>query len=79
MYPTIITDRQREAAASEVRAYRSDHTIEPMFPRDTIEFENWCLTCGIKVYPIKNGWRHDHAEIGAQINVAGTTLAGWPR
>ena len=43
--------------------FRSDHVIDPEYPRTTREPKNWCRTCGVLIYPIRNGWRHDPHDI----------------
>jgi hypothetical protein len=52
-----------QEASSIVAAFRAPHPIEPEYPRGTRETHNWCRTCGVDVYPVKNGWRHDTAVV----------------
>lgn len=60
---------EQEATAT-VAAYRASHTIDPEYPRNTREPRNWCRTCGIDIYPVRGGFRHDRAIIGSLVTSA---------
>jgi hypothetical protein len=70
------TETDQAAAAATVAAYRSRHAIDPEYPRDTRQPENWCRVCGIRIRPIKGGWRHDLGEIE---RLAGIAPVGFAR
>lgn len=62
--PHPITDPAEQERVQRLRLYQSKHAIDPEYPRGTREPVNWCRFCGVRVYPIKNGWRHDMDEVG---------------
>ena len=59
----MLARMTEQEATRTVVAYRSSHTIDAEYPRGSREPRNWCRTCGVGVYAIKNGWRHDPADI----------------
>jgi hypothetical protein len=66
-----------QEATRTVAAYRSSHVIDPEYPRGTREHRNWCRTCGIDVYTVRNGWRHDPAR--TEVIVATSAIPEPPR
>jgi len=62
---------EQEATAT-VAAYRAPHTIDPEYPRNTRETRNWDRNCGIDIYPIKGGFRHDPATIAVLVASSAT-------
>jgi len=61
-----------EEAGKMLAAFRSQHPIDPEYPRNTRE-QNFCRTCGLSIYPVKNGFRHDMAEVAILVAQAPTT------
>lgn len=62
-----------EEAARMLAAYRSDHVIDPEYPRGT-RFENYCRVDGIRISETgrgqHQGWRHDLGEVAKLVAIA---------
>lgn len=56
-------------ARTQLDLYRSKHAIDPEYPRGT-RFENYCRHCGIRLYEIKGGFRHDEGEVYRLVHAA---------
>lgn len=57
MTPRPLTTPTEVERATRLGLFQSRHAIDPEYPAHS-RFENFCRVCGVRVLPIKNGWRH---------------------
>ena len=58
--------RTAQEAGQMLAAFRAPHPIDAEYPHGSQE-PNYCRTCGVSVYPVKFGFRHDPAEVAILI------------
>lgn len=65
MSTATLTEPNRVEAQRMLAQYRSEHRIDPEYPRDTRQPANWCRVDGVRIHPVKGGFRHDLSEVRA--------------
>lgn len=63
-FRTAATEVPADEARQMLARFREDHRIDPEYPRDT-HLVNWCRHDGVRIHPVRGGFRHDLAEVRA--------------
>lgn len=60
----MTTSLGTPGTAAQLGRYRERHRIEPHSAIDERYgiTTTYCRHCGLRVYPVRRGWRHDAAE-----------------